>query len=142
MPGRPSPSRRTVLRGAALTPVAGTALAACGPGDDEGALPTTPTAPVELGAPEEIAEGSPVLYREQHVVVSRAGDGSLKAYSAVCTHGGCAIGTLEGKKLVCVCHGSEFDATTGEVLHSPARRPLVALDVREENGRVVAGPKH
>lgn len=141
MPGRPSPSRRTVLRGAALTPVAGTTLAACGPGDDEGALPTTPTASVELGASDEVAEGKPVLYREQHVVVSRAGDGSLKAYSAVCTHARCAIGTLEGEKLVCVCHGSEFDATTGEVLRSPATVPLVALDVREENGRVVAGPK-
>lgn len=141
MPGRPSPSRRTVLRGAALTPVAGTVLAACGPGDDEGALPAEPTASVELGAPDEVTGGSPKLYREQHVVVSRAGDGSLTAYSAVCTHGGCAIRTLEGKKLVCGCHGSEFDATTGEVLRSPATVPLVALDVREENGRIVAGPK-
>jgi hypothetical protein len=27
------------------------------------------------------------------------------------------------------------------VLQSPATVPLVALDVREENGRIVAGPK-
>ncbi|HET9382368.1 MAG TPA: Rieske 2Fe-2S domain-containing protein [Streptomyces sp.] len=141
MSGRPSPSRRTVLRGAALTPVAGTVLAACGPGDDEGALPAEPTAPVELGAPDEVAAGRTRLFREEHVVVSRSGDGSLKAYSAVCTHAGCAIHKLEGTRLVCSCHGSEFDATTGEVLRSPATVPLVALDVREENGRIVAGPK-
>lgn len=141
MPGRPSPSRRTVLRGAALTPVAGTVLAACGPGGDEGALSATPTAPVELGAPGEIAEGRATLYRDQHVVVSRAEDGSLKAYSSVCTHAGCAIDKLEGTKLVCPCHGSEFDATTGEVLHAPATAPLVELAVKEDNGRIIASPK-
>ncbi|MFE1047865.1 Rieske (2Fe-2S) protein [Streptomyces olivaceus] len=139
MSGRTVPSRRTVLRSAALTPVAGLGPAACSPGDD-GAAPARPTAPLELGADGEVAEGATRLYRDANVVVSRAGDGSLKAFSTVCTHAGCAIGKLEGTKLVCPCHGSEFDARTGEVLHAPATAPLVELPIEVKQGRIVASP--
>ncbi|MFJ5041413.1 Rieske (2Fe-2S) protein [Streptomyces parvulus] len=139
MPGRPVPSRRTVLRTAALTPVAALGAAACSPGDD-GAAPAKPTAPVELGAEGEVAKGATKLYPDGNVVVSRAEDGTLKAFSTVCTHAGCPIKKLEGTKLVCPCHGSEFDARTGEVLHAPATAPLIELPVRVEQGRIVASP--
>ncbi|MET9773726.1 Rieske 2Fe-2S domain-containing protein [Streptomyces sp. NPDC006367] len=139
MPGRPVPSRRTVLRSAALTPVAGLGLAACSPGDD-GAAPK-PTGPVELGADGEVAKGATRLYRDQNVVVSRAEDGSLKAYSTICTHAGCPMKKLEGTKLVCPCHGSEFDARTGEVLHAPASTPLTELRAEVKQGRIVATPE-
>jgi nitrite reductase/ring-hydroxylating ferredoxin subunit len=138
MPGRPSPSRRTVLRGAALTPVAGLGLAACSPGESK--TSATPTAPVGLGAQSEVAKGGAKLYRDQNVVVSRAENGSLKAYSTLCTHAQCPINKLEGTKLICPCHGSEFDATTGEVLHAPATVPLTELSVEEKNGKIVVGP--
>ncbi|MEV5512275.1 Rieske 2Fe-2S domain-containing protein [Streptomyces flaveolus] len=138
MSGRPVPSRRTVLRSAALTPVAGLGLAACSPGDDGAAA--QPTAPVDLGAEGEVAQGAAKLYRDQNVVVSRAQDGSLKAYSTICTHAGCPIKKLEGTKLVCPCHGSEFDARTGEVLHAPATVALTELRVDVQQGRIVATP--
>ncbi|MEU8981495.1 Rieske (2Fe-2S) protein [Streptomyces sp. NPDC048309] len=138
MPGRPSASRRTVLRGAALTPVAGLALTACS-GGGAGA-PATPTAPVELGPESEIAKGGVQLYRDQNVVVSRAENGELKAFSSICTHAGCPIDKLQGTTLICPCHGSEFDATTGKVLHVPATEPLHALSVEAKNGKIVAGP--
>jgi nitrite reductase/ring-hydroxylating ferredoxin subunit len=138
MPRRPSATRRTVLRAAAVTPVAGLGAAACSSG---GGTPVAgPTAPVEVGAAAEIAEGGAQLYQDQNVVVSRAADGTLKAYSSVCTHGGCAINKLRGTTLVCPCHGSEFDARTGEVLQAPATEPLAELRVGTENGRIVAGP--
>ncbi|MEU0226043.1 Rieske 2Fe-2S domain-containing protein [Streptomyces sp. NPDC006284] len=139
MPGRPAPSRRTVLRSAAATPVAGLGLAACSPGDD-GAAPARPTAPVDLGAEGAVAEGEAKLYREENVVVSRGGDGVLKAFSTVCTHAGCPIKKLEGAKLVCPCHGSEFDARSGEVLHAPATVALIELPVEVKQGRIVVSP--
>jgi len=139
MSGRPSASRRTVLRGAALTPVAGLGLAACS-GGGGGGTPATPTAPVTLGAGSEVAKGGAQLYQDQNVVVSRAEDGSLKAFSSICTHAGCAINKLQGTTLVCPCHGSEFDAETGKVLRAPATVPLHALSVEERNGKIVAGP--
>ncbi|MGW2780772.1 Rieske (2Fe-2S) protein [Streptomyces populi] len=139
MSGRPSASRRTVLRGAALTPVAGLGLAACS-GGGGGGTPATPTAPVTLGAGSEVAKGGAQLYQDQNVVVSRAEDGSLKAFSSICTHAGCAINELRGTTLVCPCHGSEFDAGTGKVLRAPATVPLHGLSVEEKDGKIVAGP--
>jgi Rieske Fe-S protein len=141
MPTGPSATRRTVLRGAALTPVTGLGLAACSAGGDSGGAPAaTPTAPVALGAESEIPKGGAKLYRDENVVVSRTADGSLKAYSTICTHAGCPINKLSGTTLVCPCHGSEFDAVTGKVVQAPATEPLHELTVRVENGRIVAGP--
>ncbi|MFD7461612.1 MULTISPECIES: Rieske (2Fe-2S) protein [unclassified Streptomyces] len=140
MPARPSASRRTVLRGVAAAPVAGLGLAACSP-EGNSAKPAAPTAPVELGAESEVAKGGARLYREHNVVVSRDEKGTLKAYSTICTHASCPISKLEGTRLTCFCHGSEFDATTGEVLAPPATVPLTELEVRSDNGRIVAGPE-
>jgi nitrite reductase/ring-hydroxylating ferredoxin subunit len=136
--GDAMPARRTVLRGAALAPVAGIALSACS--GSGGGTPATPTAPVELGAESEIAKGAAKLYREENVVVSRAENGSLKAFSTICTHAGCAINKLQGTTLICPCHGSEFDAATGKVLQAPATVALKELSVEAKGGRIVAGP--
>ncbi|MEU6572863.1 Rieske (2Fe-2S) protein [Streptomyces sp. NPDC046805] len=141
MPDRPTPaSRRTVLRGAAAAPLAGLGLAACGAPGNGASADATPTAPVELGAESEVAKGSAALYRDHNVVVSRAGDGGLKAYSTICTHAGCAINKLQGTTLICPCHGSEFDARTGKVVQAPATEPLNELSVKVVKGKIVAGP--
>ncbi|WP_420783211.1 Rieske (2Fe-2S) protein [Streptomyces sp. LPB2020-019-1HS] len=140
MSGRPSASRRTIIRGAALTPVAGLGLAACGP-DGGTSAPATPTAPVDLGPESAVAEGGAKLFRDHNVVVSRGADGTLKAFSTICTHAGCPINKLEGTTLVCPCHGSRFDATTGKVMQSPATVSLEQVPVRAEGGKIVAGPE-
>ncbi|MFD7698542.1 Rieske (2Fe-2S) protein [Streptomyces caelestis] len=138
MSARPAASRRTVLRGAALTPVAGLGLAACGR-TEEG--PARLTGPVELGPESEVAENGAKLYRDHNVVVGRSADGTLKAYDTVCTHAGCPINKLEGTKLICPCHGSEFDATTGKVLREPAVAPLKAMAIEVKDGTMVVKPQ-
>lgn len=62
--------------------------------------------------------------------------GQLKAFSAVCTHQGCTVGYSSGERFVCPCHGAEFDATTGQVLQGPARRPLQSIPVQVRSGEV------
>ncbi|MCF3133481.1 Rieske (2Fe-2S) protein [Streptomyces olivochromogenes] len=140
MPGRSPASRRTVLRGAAVTPLAGLGLTACAGVGGGVTADATPTGPVELGAESEVTKGGAKLYRDHNVVVSRDGNGTLKAYSTICTHAGCAINKLEGTKLICPCHGSEFDAVTGKVVQAPATEPLNELSVKAANGKLVAGP--
>ncbi|MFG2935470.1 Rieske (2Fe-2S) protein [Streptomyces sp. NPDC048282] len=140
MPARPPASRRTVLRGAAVTPVAALGLAACKSPAGGTSADATPTAPVDLGAESEVAKGGAKLYREHNVVVSRTADGALQAYSTICTHAGCPINKLQGTTLVCPCHGSEFDAVSGKVVRSPATEPLNELPVKAAKGRIVAGP--
>ncbi|MFD7546525.1 Rieske 2Fe-2S domain-containing protein [Streptomyces sp. NPDC059578] len=140
MSAHSTPSRRTLLQGAAAVPVVGLGLAGCSTEGNPRAASATPTAPVELGPEGEVAKGTTKLFKEQKVVVTRAEDGGLTAFGSVCTHAGCPMNKLEGTTLICSCHGSRFDATTGEVLERPATVPLPEVPVRVEGGRLVAGP--
>ncbi|MFJ6567219.1 Rieske (2Fe-2S) protein [Streptomyces sp. NPDC091292] len=140
MSGRPIPSRRTVLRGAAVAPVACLGLTACSTGSGRTAS-ATPTAPVDLGPAGEVPKGATKLFSDKRVVVTHADDGTYKAFSTVCTHAQCPIDRLDGTELVCSCHGSKFDATTGEVLRDPATVPLPEVPVTVKAGKLVAGPE-
>jgi Rieske Fe-S protein len=67
------------------------------------------------------------------------------AYSAVCTHTGCEVGTFlaEEQALYCECHQSKFDPRDdARVLDGPAPRNLPALPLRvTADGRLeVAAP--
>ncbi|MCI0382999.1 Rieske (2Fe-2S) protein [Streptomyces sp. CNQ085] len=137
LPG--SPGRRTVLCGAALTGAAGLGLTACS-GGGGGRAPAVPTAPVDLGAADAVPVGGARLYREKKLVVSQASEGEYKAFSAVCTHAGCVLTSVEELEADCACHGSLFDTTSGEVLAGPADAPLPAVPVEVRGGRLVAGP--
>ncbi|MEU3944848.1 Rieske (2Fe-2S) protein [Streptomyces sp. NPDC029526] len=138
MSARPAASRRTVLRGVALAPVAGLGLTACGRVEDK---PAALTEPVELGAETEVAAGSARLYPDHNVVVSRAEDGTLTAHSTICTHARCPANKLDGTRLICPCHGSEFDVTTGKATREPAVAPLDRLTVEVKDGTIVAAPE-
>jgi Rieske Fe-S protein len=74
---------------------------------------------------------------------ARAAEGVL-AFSAVCTHTGCDVGDFlaEEQQLYCECHQSKFDPRDGaKVTDGPAPRPLPALPLRVDDGRlVVAAP--
>ncbi|MFJ8886372.1 Rieske (2Fe-2S) protein [Streptomyces sp. NPDC102402] len=140
MSGLPA-ARRTVLKGAALAGAAGLGAAACSTESKLGHAQTpTPTAPVELGAADEVPVGGAKLYREQRVVVSCPAAGRYKAFSAQCTHAGCLLDKVEGTEGNCPCHGSRFDVTTGKALRGPATVPLPSVPLKLENGKLVAGP--
>lgn len=59
-------------------------------------------------------------------------DGAFYAFDDTCTHEQCSLaeGDLEGSKVICACHGAEFDVRTGEVLAPPATEPLRVYPVR------------
>ncbi|MFJ7495389.1 Rieske (2Fe-2S) protein [Streptomyces sp. NPDC097727] len=140
MPGQPA-ARRTVLKGAALAGAAGLGVAACSTESKLGHAETpTPTAPVQLGAAEEVPVGGSKLYRDQRVIVTCPAKGQYKAFSAQCTHAGCLLDKVEDNVGNCPCHGSRFDTTTGKAMRGPATAPLPSVPVRIEDGRLVAGP--
>lgn len=64
--------------------------------------------------------------------VVRMEDGSYRVLSSECTHRGCVVGP-EGSRLVCPCHGSEYDRQ-GRVLAGPATRDLDVLPSRLDDG--------
>ena len=60
--------------------------------------------------------------------------GAFHAFGDTCTHLQCSLaeGDLEETTVICPCHGSEFDVTSGEVLRGPAREPVGSYEVRTE----------
>jgi len=82
------------------------------------------------GSVEASLNGKPIL-------VSQPTAGKVIAFSAVCTHQGCVVKPV-GKEFDCPCHGSKFDAMTGEVLGGPAPSPLVAVPVSVTGDSVTA----
>ncbi len=57
------------------------------------------------------------------ILVSRTGESSVTAVTAVCTHEACTITGFEGQRYVCPCHGSRY-TTEGAVVNGPATRAL------------------
>jgi Rieske Fe-S protein len=72
------------------------------------------------------------------IIIARPTDGTVAAFSAICTHQGCTVAPA-GKELDCPCHGSVYNAATGEVMGGPAPRPLDKVSVKIAGDSVVAG---
>lgn len=70
------------------------------------------------------------------VVVARPSAHQAACFSAICTHMGCTVQPA-GRQLHCPCHGSVFNATTGQVIQGPAPTPLPKVAVTVKNGEVV-----
>ena len=82
---------------------------------------------VRVGNPKDVPQGQMRVFdvAGTKVNVTSAG-GHLYAFDDTCTHTGCSLakGKLEGTTVTCPCHGSQFDVTSGAVLHGPAQRPV------------------
>jgi 3-phenylpropionate/trans-cinnamate dioxygenase ferredoxin subunit len=63
-------------------------------------------------------------------------EGTFYAFDDTCTHMACSLagGDLEETTVICPCHGSEFDVTSGAVLQGPAREPVETYEIRVEDG--------
>ena len=58
-------------------------------------------------------------------VVTQPAAGTFKAFSPICTHQGCPVTKVENGKIVCPCHNSMFDISTGApTSSSQAKSPL------------------
>jgi cytochrome b6-f complex iron-sulfur subunit len=132
------PTRRVVVvagmaAGASLLVACsgGSGTASGGGSGGSGPLVALSDVPVGGAVAAKDASGAPI-------VVAQPTAGTAVAFSAICTHMACQVAPA-GKRLDCPCHGSQYDATTGAVLRGPATKPLPAVPVRVENGKVVAG---
>ena len=147
-------SRRTAL----LIGTAGTAavtLAACAPtttggtaggsaGGSTGAATTGSTAAAGGGGTvvaklSDIPVGGSIetALNGKAIFVSQPTQGTVVAFSAVCTHQGCIV-KLVDTSFDCPCHGSKFDTKTGAVLAGPAPKPLIGITVTVTGDSVTA----
>ena len=61
-------------------------------------------------------------------------DGTFYGFDDTCTHKHCSLaeGDLDGTVVTCICHGSQFDVTSGAVKRGPAETPVGSYAVRLE----------
>src|SRR5262245_22510624 len=90
-----------------------------------------------VGPDDAIADASVVPYylgdRKLRVSIARV-DGRLYAFDGLCTctDQPCPLsgGLLTGTTIMCQCHGSRFDITTGAVVDGPATGALKVYEVQ------------
>lgn len=96
--------------------------------------------PVNVGSVKDISDGKMHVFDidGNKVSVALAG-GQLYAFGDTCTHRGCSLakGKLEGTTVTCPCHGSQFDITSGSVVHGPATQPVRSLAVEVKGDDVL-----
>ncbi len=68
--------------------------------------------------------GSAYVFSEQRVIVIRVGVRDYRAFTNICTHAGCGISLFQSERMICQCHGSEYDVD-GINVAGPAPLPLV-----------------
>ncbi|WP_258104583.1 ubiquinol-cytochrome c reductase iron-sulfur subunit [Marinoscillum sp. MHG1-6] len=79
-------------------------------------------------------EGEWILVKSESLLLVNA-EGTIMAFSSVCTHLGCSSAWTFGENAVCGCHGSTFDQN-GNVVQGPAKQSLIRKSVTI-NGDIV-----
>ena len=139
--------RRGVLKVAGVVVGAG-ALAACssppvpsatgqssgssaaGSGATSGASSAASSTASGGGTPTaEIPVGGGKVFADSKTVVTQPTAGTFKAFDATCTHQGCSVASVQDNQIICPCHQSHFDATTGDRVAGPATRALAPKEI-------------
>ena len=148
-----SPTRRSVLNGAlvvaagavvgylvtrassAVDPAAAAGANGYGPAGGSGGSGGGERRIAPLAEVADLPDGGGLVLGDQHVVLVRDGD-QVHGLSATCTHQGCTVSGVADGRITCPCHGSVFDAATGDVITGPASSPLPAVPVEVRDGAV------
>jgi len=105
------------------------------PGRDSNSIetehPLVPAGPVEQFKP-----GTVTPFTQGRFYLVHLSSGGFLALSAACTHLGCSLPWDEDKQaFICPCHASRFDMK-GNILSSPAQRPMDLYKVHIKNQQV------
>ncbi|MGW2048211.1 Rieske (2Fe-2S) protein [Streptomyces sp. NPDC001858] len=92
-----------------------------------------------LAKTTEIPVGGGKIFADEKVVVTQPTKDDFKAFSAVCTHQSCLVGSVADGIIHCPCHNSEFRIADGSVAGGPAPRPLPAEQITVEGGAIKLG---
>lgn len=134
------PSRRIVFQGLGALGVAA-ALAGCGGGGSDAEEPEAPEAPeagTALASTSEVPVGGGIIVTAQKIVITQPTEGEFKGFTAVCTHQGNTVTSVEDGTILCNFHGSSFSAETGEVEGGPAPSALAEVALTVEGDQIMA----
>ena len=93
--------------------------------------------PPVLASTADIPVGGGKILTDKKIVITQPKAGSFDAFTAVCTHQGCIVGTVTGGTINCPCHGSKFNVSNGAVVNGPAASPLAPISIKVQGTSIV-----
>ena len=63
-------------------------------------------------------------------------EGQFKCFTAVCTHQGCIVSSVQAGGIRCECHGSVFSVEDGSAVNPPATVALDEVDITVEGSQI------
>ena len=109
------------------------------PSVEPSAAPDAPAVGDDIAALADVPVGGSIdaTINGEAALISQPTAGQVVAFSAICTHQQCVVAAA-GSEFHCPCHGSIYDAATGEVVTGPAINPLPEIAVAVSGDRIVA----
>lgn len=97
----------------------------------------------QIGSAAKLDQAGYVLFRyptdRDPCIAVRSADGSLYAYSQVCTHLSCAVVfNQQANTLDCPCHKGVFNLQEGRPIAGPPTRPLPRVRIEQRGDRLFA----
>ena len=86
---------------------------------------------LSVTAPRTGADGKT---KDAGFLLFRPNEKTVLAYTAICTHQGCAVTTKapQGEDFYCPCHGSYFQPSDGKAIAGPARGALERIAASDQ----------
>ena len=138
--------RRRALGAAVAIGVAPT-LVACGAdepdsgGDTGDDLPTGNADPTlatgtQITSTKEIPVEGGTIFPDLEVVITQPTKGEFHCFTAVCTHMGCIVSSVQLGGIRCECHGSAYSIDDGTPVNPPATEALEEFPITVKGGQI------
>jgi len=71
-------------------------------------------------------------------ILFRSSEDKVYALSRICTHEGCSVDfDMNQNRLICPCHGANYEATDGSVISGPTTQALAKIKVAIKDDKIV-----
>jgi Rieske Fe-S protein len=90
-----------------------------------------------LAKTSDVPVGGGTILTDKKIVITQPQSGTFHAFTAVCTHAGCTVGSVSSGTINCPCHGSRFNINNGSVVNGPAASPLAAVNIKVQGTSIL-----
>ena len=92
-----------------------------------------------LAKTSDVPVGGGTILADKKIVITQPQSGTFHAFTAVCTHAGCTVGSVSSGTINCPCHGSRFNISNGSVVNGPAASSLAPVSIKVQGTSILQG---